>query len=53
VVSEVVLVDDDESTLAESAEPPDLFPLQPATDRETAIASNMILSEFFIELMFG
>jgi len=53
VESEVVLdEDEEESTLAESAALPDLFPLQAATDSETAIAKSVILNEFFMALMF-
>jgi hypothetical protein len=51
-VSEVVLVEEDESTLAESAAPPDLLPLQAAKDKETTIAKRVILNEFFMVLMF-
>jgi hypothetical protein len=52
VVSEVVLDEEEESTLAESVALPDLFPLQAATDNETAIAKSVILNEFFMALMF-
>jgi hypothetical protein len=52
VVSEDVLVEEEESTLAESVALPDLFPLQAATDNETAIAKHAILNEFFMALMF-
>jgi len=47
-LSAVVFIEDDESTFAESAELPDLLPLQAATDMETAIAKREILSTFFI-----
>jgi hypothetical protein len=52
VVSDFVTLDDDESTLAESAAPPDLLPLQAITDKEMAKAKNGNLNAFFIMLFF-
>jgi hypothetical protein len=47
-VSTVVLLDDDESTLLESAEPPLPLPLQAAKDKEMAAARHNVLNVFFI-----
>ena len=50
VVSLVLFMDDDESTFAESAEPPDFFPPQAANEKEIAIAKREILNVFFMML---
>jgi len=50
--SDVVFMDDEESTLEVSPAPPDLCPLQAPMDTETATAKRMILNEFFIGLLF-
>jgi len=52
VVSVLVLMEVDESTLAESAEPAFLLPLQAASDKERASAKKGSLSEFFMRMLF-
>jgi hypothetical protein len=48
-----VLLFDDESVLAESDDPPDLFPLQAATDNEMVMAKRDNLNAFFMIVFFN
>ena len=47
-VSDLVILDEEESTLTESEAPLDLLPLQAMTDNEMVNARNEILNKFFI-----
>jgi hypothetical protein len=48
MVSVLLFIDVEESTLAESAELPDRLPLHATTDKETAIIKKGSLNVFFI-----
>ena len=51
VLSVVLFEEDEESTTAESAALPDLFPLHAATDNDTTRAKRDNLIAFFMELI--